>query len=171
MAEYRLKQYREAIPHLEKALAFKESRTAALEMMADSYQQLNMRPEALEVFRRIEAEGIAYPTAWFELGNEAAARGDDDMAIRYFSRFIAAVPDNPAAYFNLASSQYRKHDLTGSLSSAEQCVAVTQTPSVKATCLLLSADNLIAMGRRAEAFEHFERARALDPNNPRIKRD
>jgi tetratricopeptide (TPR) repeat protein len=170
MAEYRLKQYREAIPHLQQALDFPDFRPQALGMMADAYAQLGMPAQAMEVYRKIDGEGVADPQALFQLGNDAAARGDDDASIQYFQRFLAAVPDNPAAHFNLASSLFRKHDYTNSLQAAERCVALSATPQVQASCLLLAADNLVATGRREEAFAHFEKARALDPNNPRIKR-
>ncbi|HEY6357685.1 MAG TPA: hypothetical protein VIX35_05550, partial [Vicinamibacterales bacterium] len=106
MAEYRLKQYREAIPHLERSLIFTDYRTSALEMMADCYEQLQMPARALELFKQIDAEGIQYPTAWFELGNDAAAHGDDDASLRYFERVIAATPNNVAAYANLALGQH-----------------------------------------------------------------
>lgn len=73
MAEYRLNQYEEALPHLQQSLAFPLYRPTALKIMADSYQALHNRTRALEVFRQIDAEGIADPVAWFELGNDAAA--------------------------------------------------------------------------------------------------
>jgi tetratricopeptide (TPR) repeat protein len=170
MAEYQLKQYREAIPHLERSLAFKDFRTTALEMMADCYAQLQTPAQALRLFKQIDAEGIKHPPAWFELGNDAAARGDDDASIRYFERFIAARPDNVAAQFNLASAHHRKGDYAQSLASAERCIVLQPTPAIEASCLILAADDLRQTGHRDQALAYFERARAIDPNNPWIRK-
>ena len=158
MAEYRLKQYREAIPHLERSLIFTNYRTSALEMMADCYEQLQMPARALELFKQIDAEGIQYPTAWFELGNDAAARGDDDASIRYLERVIAATPNNVAAYTNLALGQHRKGDYAGSLASAERCIALQAD---QGKCYLVAADDLMRTGHRDQAFAYFEKARSL----------
>jgi len=158
MAEYRLKQYREAIPHLERALAFPKYRTSVLETMADCYEQLQMPARALDVFKQIDAEGIQYPTAWFALGTDAAARGDDDASIRYFERVIAATPNNVAAYAKLALGQHRRGDYADSLASAQRCIALKAD---QGTCYLVAADDLMRTGHRDQAFAYFEKARAL----------
>jgi hypothetical protein len=161
MAEYRLKQYREAIPHLERSLAFTNYRTSALEMMADCYEQLQMPARALELFKQIDAEGIQYPTAWFELGNDAAARGDDAASIRYFQHVTAATPDNVTAYVNLALGQHRKGEYSQSLASAERCIALNPDQAIQARCLVLAADDLMRTGHRDQAFAYFQKAKAI----------
>jgi tetratricopeptide (TPR) repeat protein len=158
MAEYRLKRYREAIPHLERALAFKAYRTSALEMMADCYAQLQMPARALELFKQIDAEGIPSPEAWFALGSDAAARGDNDASIRYFGKVIAATPENISAYVNLALRQHQRGDYAGSLATAGQCLA-RQADEVK--CLLVAADDLVRTGHPDQARAYVEKAKAL----------
>ena len=158
MAEYRLKQCREAIPHLERSLAFTDYRTSALEMMADCYKQLQMPARALALFKQIDAEGISYPQGWFELGSDAAMRGDDDASVRYFSKVIEATPDNVAAYVNLAFGQHRRGDYAASLATAQQCLA-RQADQTK--CLLVAADDLMRTGHPDQARAYVERARAI----------
>jgi tetratricopeptide (TPR) repeat protein len=158
MAEYRLKQYREAIPHLERALAFKDYRTSALEMMADCYDQLQMPARALALYKQIDAEGISSPEAWFALGNDAAARGDDDASIRYFGKVIAATPENVSAYVNLALRQHQKGDYAGSLATAGQCLA-RQADDIK--CLMVAADDLLKTGHPDQARAYVEKAKAF----------
>jgi tetratricopeptide (TPR) repeat protein len=170
MAEYRLGQYETAVPHLEQALAFTDYRDEALEMMADSLEQLHQPGRAIDLFKQIDAEGILDPPAWFALGNDAASRGDDAASIQYFRKFLAATPDNVAAHFNIGRAQNRLGDYAASLASAERCVALAGTPRVQADCLLLEADDFVRTGRRDEAMAAFEKARAIDPTNPLIKR-
>jgi tetratricopeptide (TPR) repeat protein len=157
MAEYRLKQYREAIPHLELALAFPAYRASALKMMADCYAQLEMPARALELFKQIDAEGIQYPDGWFALGNDAAARGDDDASIRYFTKVIAAT-DNVSAYVNVALGQHRKGDYVESLATAQRCLA--RAPA-ETKCLLVAADDLLRTGHPDQARAYVERAKSL----------
>lgn len=170
MAEYQLKECREAIPHLERALAFKTQRASALEMMADCYGQLQEPERAIELFKQMDAEGVDAPIAWFNLGNAAAASGDIDGSIRYFEKFIAVRPDNVAAHYNLATAYRGKGDFARTLVVAEQCVALNPIPSVAASCLILGADALLQTGHLSEAIAHFDRAKALDPNNPWIRK-
>ncbi len=161
MAEYRLKQYREAIPHLERSLSCPLYRTSALEMMADCYEQLLMPARALELFKQIDTERIPYPQGWFALGNDAAAHGDDDSSIRYFQQVATATPDNVAAQVNLALGQRRKGDYAASLASAERCLALKPDQTIQARCLVLAADDLMRTGHRDQAFAYFEKAKAI----------
>jgi tetratricopeptide (TPR) repeat protein len=170
MAEYRLGQYEAALPHLQQALVFTTYRNDALEMIADSYQQLHQPARAIDVFKQIDDEGIQDPAAWFELGNDAASRGDDAASIQYFEKYVATTPDNVAAYFNIGRAENRLRDYAGSLASAEHCVSLGPAPRVQADCLLLEADDLARTGRRDLAMAAFEKARAIDPTNPLIKR-
>jgi tetratricopeptide (TPR) repeat protein len=170
LAEYRLGDYTAAIPHLEQALAFTTYRSQALETMAEAYTALHDADQATKLFKQIDAEGLQYPPAWFALGNEAASRGDDVASIRYFQRFLDARPDNMAAYFNLGKAENRQGDYVQSLAAAERCIALKPAPRVEADCLVLSADDLARTGHREEALQRFERARAIDPTNPLIKR-
>lgn len=170
MAEYRLKDCHSAIPHLKQAVTFDSSRDSAIEMLTDCYNQLQMPDGALALFKQLDADGIDYPLGWFELGNDATARGDDDGSVRYFTKFVAKSPDNIAGNFNLASALSRKKEYQASLAAAERCAALNPTPSIGARCLLLAADDLMNLGRRDAAFEHFARAKALDPTNPWIRK-
>lgn len=170
MAEYKLGDCTAAIPHLTQALEFPAFRDTALAMTADCYKQLGQSDQAVAVYQSLDTEGVASPLAWFELGNAAAARGDDDGAIRYFSKFIAARPSNIAAHFNLAKAYRSKGEFAQSLAAADQCVALKPTPQVEANCLLLSADALMHAGRSDEAMQRFQRAQMLDPNNPWIRK-
>lgn len=170
MSEYKLKDCPAALPYLERAIPFEGSRETAIGMMADCYKQLQTPDKALALFKRLDEQGIVYPMGLFDLANDATARGDDDAAIRYFGRFVAARPENVAAHFNLAAAHRRKNEYQQSVGWAERCVALKPTPDIEAKCLLLGADGLMRLGRAAEAAQHFERAKALDPNNPWIRR-
>jgi tetratricopeptide (TPR) repeat protein len=170
MADYKLKNCREAIPVLKKSLPFESSRDAAIDMLADCYKQLQMPDGALALFRELDEQGIEYPIGWFELGNDAAARGDDEASVRYFSRFLAKRPDNVAAQFNMASALHRKGLFAESLAAADRCASLNALPEVVARCLILGADNLMRLGRQPEAYQHFERAKTLDPKNPWIRK-
>jgi tetratricopeptide (TPR) repeat protein len=170
MAEYKLRDCTGAIPHLKQALAFPAFRDAALAMTAECYKQLGQPDQATAVFEELDAEGVESPLTWFELGNAATARGDDDASIRFFSKFLAVKPDNIAAHFNLAQAFRKKGEFPQSLAEADRCVALQPTPQVEANCLLLGADALMHVGRADEAMRRFQRAQMLDPNNPWIKK-
>ncbi len=166
MAEYQLGHCREALPILERGLAFPGQRDTAIEMMVDCYGRLGEPAEAIALYRRIDREGLPYPRAWFELGNDAAAHGDLDASIVYFSKFLAAQPRNVAARFNIASAYYKKGDYRPAIAEADQCASLEATPNVAASCLLLAADALAKLGDRDAADEHLLRARAKDPQHP-----
>jgi hypothetical protein len=166
MAEYQLREYREAIPHLQRSLTFPDYRVPALEMIAGSYEQLHMPDRALATFKQIDDEGIPYPHGWFALGNDATARGDYDTSIAYFDRVIAATPGNVNAHFNLAVAHYRKGDFVRSLESCERCVAMKAD---KVNCLALAAEDLARTGHRDRALAYFSKAAAIDPGDPWVR--
>jgi tetratricopeptide (TPR) repeat protein len=170
MAEYRLKNCGEAIPHLKRSIAFATYRAPAIAMLTDCYTQMGMQGGAIALYKQLDADGIEYPQGWFELGNDAAARGDNEASVRYFSKFIAKEPDNVAAYANMAAALRQLNLIGESLAAADRCVALKPTPAVAARCLLIGADDLARGGRKDEAMKYFERAKSLDPNNPWIKR-
>lgn len=170
MAEYHLKECEQAVPHLQRALTFKTQRSAAIQMLAECYEQLHEPDRAAALFKEMDTDGTDTPDAWFHLGNAAAASGDIAASIKYFEKFIAARPDNIAAHFNLAASYRRVGDMAKALTEAERCVSLKPTPTVAASCLMLGADALMQTGHQSEAMEHFGRAKALDPNNPWIRK-
>jgi hypothetical protein len=163
LAEYQLKQCDEALPHLEQSLAFPKYRPLALEMMADCYDALHNHGRALEVFHQIDAEGIEYPHAWFELGNDAAARGDDEASIRYFTKVVAATPENASGRYDLAAAAFRMGNYALSFDAAQQCTGPPVPLAVRTRCLMLAGSSLARMGRTDEAMAYVQQARTLDP--------
>lgn len=170
MAEYKLRDCHSAIPHLKQAVTFEGQRESAIDMLADCYKQLQMPDGALALFAQLDAEGIEYPLGWFELGNAAAARGDDNASVLYFTKFIAKRPDNIAGNFNLASALYRRKEYQATVAAADRCAALNPTPDIGARCLLLAADALMKLDLRDAAYDHFARAKILDPTNPWIRK-
>lgn len=164
MAEYQLRQCKDAIPDLQRSLEYQTYRASALEMMADCYEIQGDHARSLELLRQIDAEGITYPHGWFTLANDAALHGDEDKSIYYFSKVIRATPRNTAARYDLAAAEFRKGDLAAALASAQQCDAPPAAPPAQARCLMLAADSLAHMGRRDEAMQYVERAHVIDPN-------
>jgi len=158
LAEYQLHQCREAIPNLQQAATFDIYRATALPMTAACYEELQMPAEALAMFKQIDAAGIPYAHGWFQLGNDAAAHGDDDASIAYFRKVLGATPDNASAYANIAAAQHRKGDYPASLDSAKQCIALQPT---LAQCLIVAADDLMRTGHADEARAYLARAQAI----------
>ena len=158
MAEYQLHEYSAAVPHLEQAERFTLYRTLALEMLADSYDHLQMHDKAVVTYAQADREGIRYPHGWFVLGADAAGRGDNAAAIRYFSLVAEETPTSVDAFVNLALLKSRTGDLAGSLDAAQHCLALD--PS-QAKCLVAAGDDLLRQGHPDQAAPYFDRAKAV----------
>lgn len=158
MAEYQLKDCVDALPHLRQAMSFTDYRIRAMEMMGDCYEQMQDATNALDVFRQLDAAGVAYPHGWFQLGNDAAAHGDDAASVVYFKKVIDAAPDNVSAFVNLALGEFRLNRFEESLDVATRCLAL-QTAQVR--CLVVAAEDEGRLGHPDKAAEYAARARAV----------
>lgn len=88
---------------------------------------------------------------------------DDETSIRYFTRIVTAMPDNAAAWYNLANAEYRMGRYAVSFEKAQRCSTDQIPVAVRAPCLMLAGSSLARMGRTSEAMAYLRQARTLDP--------
>ena len=96
------------------------------------------------------------------LGNEAFQKGDNEIAIDYYSRAIDLDPENHVFYSN-RSAAYMKHDsISKALKDAEKCVELAPTWSKGYNRLGAAQQGL---KRFEAAIESFKKSIELDSSN------
>ncbi len=111
----------------------------------------------------------------YNLGNELVAMGKIDAAMARYRRAIALHADNAMANHNLGALLAGRGDLEGARARYERALEIASGYAQARANLALTHEEL---GRRHEergeeglAIEEFERALALDPDNPRVRQD
>ncbi len=97
-------------------------------------------------------------------GNEAAAKGDFEVAEEAFEQAVAADPSNAKARYNLGLARQNLGDPEGAIASYVR--AIRQDPALVEAYINLG--NLYGeLGLEQEALEVFQRALDLQPENDR----
>jgi tetratricopeptide (TPR) repeat protein len=96
------------------------------------------------------------------LGNSYFQTNAYPQAVECFKNAVALMPNDAQAWANLAYA-------AALIGDGQQALrAAVQPSSVDALCAVAVA--LTHLGRTAEALEHLDRARLIDPMHPRIGR-
>ena len=98
-------------------------------------------------------------------GNEAAAKGDFEVAEEAFEQAVAAAPSNAKARYNLGLARQNLGDPEGAIASYMR--AIRQDPALMEAYINLG--NLYGeLGLEQEALEVFQRALDLQPGNDQL---
>jgi tetratricopeptide (TPR) repeat protein len=145
----------EAVRHLERAVEEDPAHVTAFLYLGMAYTQLDRLDEAIAAYRKILPRGGAETVRIaYNLGNAYYARGDMDLACRYYTQAIEADPAYGPAYLNRANSLVKSGALKEALSDYERYLALEPRSAKRS-----QIERLAAFIR--EAFAAEERRRIL----------
>lgn len=153
---------KEALKHLESAVAEDPAHVQAFLYLGIVYQQLDKLDDAIETYNKIlpkagsETARIAY-----NLGNAYFTKGDLDMARRCYSQSIEEEPSYASAYLNRANTLVKSGELSEALADYESYLSVEPYSGKREQVLRLMAfirDEFAAAERRKAMAEEAVRA-------------
>lgn len=169
------RQYREALPRFDAALARDERYVQAwvgrsdallgLERDADAIDAMErvlaLDPQRETVRTRLELVRFRLTQASLDAGTKARAAGRYDEAVRAYEQALASSPQSPMILRELA----QVHTAAGQLADAERYARrVVQIEPREGQWQALLGDVLAAGGRLADASDAYAAADRLDPN-------
>jgi tetratricopeptide (TPR) repeat protein len=111
---------REALPHLEAAVAEDPAHVRAFLYLGMAYEQLGRIEDAVAAYRRILPRGGAETARIaFNLGNAYFTGGNISFAAQYYTQAIEADPAYAVAYLNRANARVQAGALEDALSDYE----------------------------------------------------
>jgi len=156
----------EAASALERALALAPDDQISLYSLAVARLRSDRPAEAAPLLERSFA---ALPTGqrYLRVGALLADYRHDDAALVEFERAAEAGPQSYDAFYNLAVLRLRKKDLSGAQQAGERALTLQTTGDVHD----LLGDVYEAQGRHKEAFEHYQSATRVAPDNEKFTFD
>lgn len=152
------KQYREAIPELEKALNINPTHAAVLYYLGRAYFSLGDTERAMGYYQKVLQVVPNYPDVYVDMGLLYAGLGRFEEAIRYYEKAIELNPDNIMAYNSLAfayTSLGKYREATDNFKKSIK-VRADNAEAYVGLGLLYSSS-----GQYQEAKENFRQAREI----------
>lgn len=170
------KDARAALPHFDRVLAGQRDDLSALTGRAQALLALNREADALaalerllavdpnqpEVRRRVEVMSFRLSGQEISAAREAAAAGRLDDAVRAYTNSIAASPDSPFLYRELAAVERRQGRDADALAHYRKALELDPTD---ARSLVQIGDLLTAAGDLEGAERSYAEAARLDPGD------
>ena len=154
----------QAIPLLEEGLKRYPRYPVIYEYLGIAYGQAGNLRESIRMLERAVQLDAGDASALMNLGAAHAALGADDLAIGYYQRSLAIVPDSEKTLFNYAISLYKLGDEAGSLELLRRTVRVNPQ---NADAQFGLGSMALAAGNRQEAQTALEALRRLGDERAR----
>ncbi|MBZ9764622.1 sulfotransferase [Mesorhizobium sp. CA8] len=125
-------------------------------------QKAEQLPEAEELCLKVLARTPNHPLAFYILGTLGIGY-DDEKALRYFARAVAAEPRNPYYHLSLGEAYLKLSEFTPAIRHIQQALAL-KPDLVEALCALGDAYNAFDKGEMALPL--FEKALKIERDHP-----
>jgi tetratricopeptide (TPR) repeat protein len=178
-ASLAMQDYANAVQHLEEALTLNPAATVIHLPLAMAYRGLGDLEQAQSSLDRTVGRGgggatvtmpdplmadvstvLRSPQVFWELGQQAGARGDWPQAVKQFRRAVELAPDNAAMRVSLAQTLTRMGDGRAALAELQAAVRVDPT---FARAYFVMGTLLERGGRGQDAIDRYEAAVTHEP--------
>jgi tetratricopeptide (TPR) repeat protein len=119
-----------------------------------------------KILDRINPTFSKFWAGYYVQGATKLALGQFAQAESILGKYLARVPDDQRAARLIANAALQQHAATRAIDYLRPLV---EKPTVDAATLSLLGTAYMASGKPELALQHFEKASALDPDNPSIK--
>jgi Flp pilus assembly protein TadD len=154
-----------ALPHLRHAVALEPSSAEPETNLGTALLLLDRAGEAAEAFERAVALDPGSARTHSDLGAACLAQGRLERAVSELTRATELAPDRATYRSNLAHALELAGNLDLALTNARR--ATELDPKLGSAWIVLGTVSA-KLGRYAASRQAFERARALDPTDPRV---
>ena len=154
VAHMQMQQLPQAAELLRQAALLEPSRADFAAEYAKSLALMRRMSEARAAAERALALAPSQPATLDTLGVVFSQANAHEQAAEAFRRLVAAVPNHPQPYFNLAYALTAVGDETGAERALEKCIGLDPR-------LWMAHWNLAQLRRQTEASNHVERLRKL----------
>jgi tetratricopeptide (TPR) repeat protein len=156
----------EAASALERALTLAPNDQISLYSLGVARLKSHRPTEAVALLER-SLDALPTSQRYLRVGALLADYAEDDAALAEFERAAQADPQSYDAFYNVAVLRLRKKDLSGAGQAGEH--ALTLQPTGEVHDLLGAVYE--AQGRYKEAFEHYQSATRIAPDNEKFTFD
>jgi tetratricopeptide (TPR) repeat protein len=157
------KQFDQAIPHHERAIALVPDYAPAYNNLGAALRGAGRVDEAVARYRQALELKPDFASASYNLANALLEQGNAGDSVASFRRSLQSAPNSVEAHNNLGTALAQKGDNTGAINEFRAALAIDDR-SVHAHRNL--GNMLFDTGQRSEGLAHLERAVAIAPSEP-----
>ncbi len=162
---HHLKDYNKAEQHLRTALKIEPKNSQVQIALAKSLIEKKRYPAAIQHLRQVISQtpdpAMLPPEILLLMGIAAKQSGETTVALQHFKQALQLAPESPKTLMELAALQFEQKQYPEALKLLQTVVEIEpENASIHSDMGVV----LYALGRTAEALQHFEQALTLDPD-------